>query len=167
MLFRCVACFLYFARMWTLGGREWLSHYVVGCGNIFQYRDPHSESFIFLSFSDPPSPTPKVRPALRKPGRTFSKLGSFVSKSQPYHLRGAWKLATQRKSATRFAQARSHFSNLTSKKERDPLCTGQEVAKARNTCICPGAKQVAPNHSPLPSKIVLGAIGSESSTEFH
>ena len=71
-----------------------------------------------------------------------------------------WKLAHLRKSATRFAQSRSHLSEATPKKERDPLCTGQEAAKAANIVISPSAKQVALIWDP-------GAIGNVFGIEFY
>ena len=140
-----------------------------GVGTFSTIEDLILRTLIFRHFLDPRSLTPKARPALRKAGRTFSKSGSFVSKSRPDHPRRVQKLASQRKarpalrkagrtfqirppkrSATRLAKGRSHFSNSTSKKERDPPCRSQKAAKARNISISPGARQVAPTHSPYP-----------------
>ncbi len=68
-----------------------------GVGTFSTIEDLILRTFIFRHFLDPPSPTPKARPALRKAGRTFSKSGSFVSKSRPDHPRRVQKLASQRK----------------------------------------------------------------------
>ena len=142
-----------------------------GVGTFSTIEDLILRTFIFRHFLDPRSLTPKARPALRKAGRTSSKSEQFASTSRPDHPKRVWKLATQRKarpalrkagrtfqiqppkrSATRLAKGRSHFSNSTSKKERDPPCTSQKAGKARNICISHGARQVAPTHSPSPSR---------------
>ena len=78
---------------------------------------------------------PKMRPALRKAGRTLSHSGPFASRSQPCHFRRLCDLVPQRKSATHLAQGRSHFATPSQKKGRDPLCTGREAANTRKTCI--------------------------------
>ena len=61
-------------------------------------------------------------------------------------------LRSKLEGATCFAQSGSHLSDSTSKKKRDPLCRGQVVAKAKNLCISPCAKQVAPNPRPPPDQ---------------
>ena len=69
--------------------------------------------------SHPATPSKKkVRPALRKAGRSYSKSVPFLFKSQPWHTRRVEKCmetCPSEKSATHLAQGRSHFSKSTPK----------------------------------------------------
>ena len=86
-------------------------------------------TFIFRHFLDPRSLTPKARPALRKAGRTFSKSGSFVSKSRPDHPRRVWKLATQRKARPALRKAGRTFQIRPPKRSATRLAQAKKQQK--------------------------------------
>ena len=46
MLIKRTDCFIF--PIWELEASRYDRNYVTGCANIFHYREPHSENFIFL-----------------------------------------------------------------------------------------------------------------------
>ena len=96
-----------------------------GVGTFSTIEDLILRTFIFRYFLDPRSLTPKARPALRKAGRTFSKSGSFVSKSRPDHPRRVQKLAFQTKARPALRKAGRTFQIRPPKRSATRLAKGR------------------------------------------